>query len=79
MVIGIPSCITGVETKAVYDAAMKSGAGEVKVIEESESYLTTFKGVQGFLFNVCKNLGEDRPSKSLEVADFIRKIYSKIK
>ncbi|MBF9679034.1 DNA primase, partial [Streptococcus pseudopneumoniae] len=37
----------------------------IKAIEESESYLTTFKGVQGFLFNVCKNLGEDRPSKSL--------------
>ena len=45
----------------------------IKVIEESESYLTTFKGVQGFLFNVCKNLGEDRPSKSLGVADFLRK------
>ena len=44
-----------------------------KAIEESESYLTTFKGVQGFLFNVCKNLGEDRPSKSLGVADFLRK------
>ncbi len=35
MVIGIPSCITGVETKAVHDIAMKSGAGDVKVVEES--------------------------------------------
>lgn len=35
MVIGIPSCITGVETKAVHDIAMKAGAGYVKVIEES--------------------------------------------
>lgn len=35
MVIGIPSCITDVETRAVYDAAMRAGAGDVKVVEES--------------------------------------------
>lgn len=44
-----------------------------KAIEESGSYLETFKGIQGFLFNVCKNLGEAKPSKSLGVADFLRK------
>ena len=46
---------------------------QIKPIGEPESYLTTFKGVQGFLFNVCKNLGEAKPSKSLGVADFLRK------
>lgn len=35
MVIGIPSCITEVETRAVYDAAIRAGAGDVKVVEES--------------------------------------------
>jgi len=35
MVIGIPSCITDVETRAVYDAAVRAGAGDVKVVEES--------------------------------------------
>ncbi len=35
MVIGIPSGITAVERKAVYDAAIKAGAGDVKVVEES--------------------------------------------
>jgi len=35
MVIGIPSCITDVEMRAVYDAAMRAGAGDVKVVEES--------------------------------------------
>ncbi|MBQ7613161.1 MAG: rod shape-determining protein [Spirochaetaceae bacterium] len=35
MVIGIPSCITDVERRAVNDSALKAGAGEVKVLEES--------------------------------------------
>lgn len=35
MVIGVPSCITDVERRAVYDSAVKAGAREVKVIEES--------------------------------------------
>lgn len=35
MVIGIPSCITDVESNAVYESAMKAGAGDVKVLEES--------------------------------------------
>lgn len=35
MKIGIPSCITEVEKKAVEEAAMKAGAKDVKVIEES--------------------------------------------
>ncbi len=35
MVIGVPSCITEVERRAVEEAAYKSGAREVKVIEES--------------------------------------------
>ena len=35
MVIGIPSCITDVESRAVNDSALKAGAGEVKVLEES--------------------------------------------
>jgi len=35
MVIGIPSCITEVEMRAVYDAAIRAGAGDVKVVEES--------------------------------------------
>lgn len=35
MVIGIPSCITEVEMRAVYDAAVRAGAGDVKVVEES--------------------------------------------
>ena len=46
----------------------------IKVIEESESYLTTFKGVQGFLFNVCKNLGEDRPSNLWGLLTFLESI-----
>lgn len=35
MVIGIPSCITDVENRAVKDSALKAGASDVKVIEES--------------------------------------------
>ena len=35
MRIGIPSCITEVERRAVQEAALKAGAKEVKVIEES--------------------------------------------
>jgi len=35
MVIGIPSCITDVENRAVKDSAYKAGAREVQVIEES--------------------------------------------
>ena len=35
MVIGVPSCITEVERRAVEDAAYKAGAREVKVIHES--------------------------------------------
>lgn len=35
MVIGVPSCITEVEERAVQDAAYKAGAREVKVIAES--------------------------------------------
>jgi len=35
MVIGVPSCITEVERRAVEDSAMKAGAREVKIIEES--------------------------------------------
>ncbi len=35
MVIGVPSCITEVEERAVQDAAYKAGAREVKVISES--------------------------------------------
>ena len=35
MKIGIPSCITEVERRAVIEAALKAGAKEVEVIEES--------------------------------------------
>lgn len=35
MVIGIPSCITDVESRAVHESALKAGAGEVDVREES--------------------------------------------
>jgi rod shape-determining protein MreB len=35
MVIGVPSCITEVERRAVEECAFKSGARDVKVIEES--------------------------------------------
>jgi len=35
MVIGVPTCITEVERRAVEEAAYKAGAREVKVIEES--------------------------------------------
>lgn len=35
MKIGIPSCITDVERRAVIEAALKSGAKEVEVIQES--------------------------------------------
>ena len=35
MKIGIPSCITQVERRAVIEAALKAGAKEVAVIEES--------------------------------------------
>ncbi|MBQ3965908.1 MAG: rod shape-determining protein [Treponema sp.] len=35
MKIGIPSCITDVERRAVVEAALKAGAKEVEVIEES--------------------------------------------
>ncbi len=37
VVIGIPSCITDVESGAVYESAVKAGAGEVEVIEESRA------------------------------------------
>ncbi len=37
MKIGIPSCITVVERRAVIEAAMKAGAKEVSVIEESRA------------------------------------------
>src|SRR5574344_1862464 len=35
MVIGIPSCITEVERRAVEESAQKAGARDVQVIEES--------------------------------------------
>jgi rod shape-determining protein MreB len=35
MVIGVPTCITEVERRAVEESAYKAGAREVKVIEES--------------------------------------------
>lgn len=35
MVIGVPSCITEVERRAVEESALKAGAREVKIIEES--------------------------------------------
>lgn len=35
MVIGVPSCITDVEKRAVEESAYKAGAREVKIIEES--------------------------------------------
>jgi rod shape-determining protein MreB len=35
MVIGVPSCITDVEKRAVIESAEKAGAREVRVIEES--------------------------------------------
>ena len=35
MVIGVPSCITEVERRAVEESAFKAGAREVKVIDES--------------------------------------------
>jgi rod shape-determining protein MreB len=34
VVVGVPTAITNVETRAVYDAAMSGGAGEVYIIEE---------------------------------------------
>ena len=37
MKIGIPSCITQVERRAVIEAALKAGAKEVEVIEESKA------------------------------------------
>ena len=37
MKIGIPSCITDVEKRAVIEAALKAGAKEVEVIEESKA------------------------------------------
>lgn len=37
MKIGIPSCITEVERRAVIEAALKAGAKEVEVIEESKA------------------------------------------
>ena len=37
MKIGIPSCVTDVERSAVIEAAMKAGAKEVEVIEESRA------------------------------------------
>ncbi|MBD5404270.1 MAG: rod shape-determining protein [Treponema sp.] len=37
MKIGIPSCITDVERRAVIEAALKAGAKEVEVIEESKA------------------------------------------
>jgi rod shape-determining protein MreB len=35
MVIGVPSCITEVERRAVYESAFRAGARDVKIIEES--------------------------------------------
>lgn len=35
VVIGIPTCITDVESNAVHESALKAGAGTVEVIEES--------------------------------------------
>ena len=46
---------------------------QIKPIEEPESYLTSFKGIQRFLANECQNLGKSRPSKPLGVANFLRK------
>lgn len=46
---------------------------QIKPIGESESYLTSFKGIQRFLSNECPNLGKSRPSKPLGVANFLRK------
>jgi len=37
MVIGVPSCITEVEKRAVVESAYKAGARDVKVIEESRA------------------------------------------
>ena len=37
MKIGIPSCVTDVERRAVIEAALKAGAKEVEVIEESQA------------------------------------------
>ena len=37
MKIGIPSCVTEVERRAVIEAALKAGAKEVEVIEESKA------------------------------------------
>ena len=37
MNIGIPSCVTDVERRAVIEAALKAGAKEVEVIEESKA------------------------------------------
>ena len=37
MKIGIPTCITEVESRAVVEAAMKAGAKEVSIIEESRA------------------------------------------
>lgn len=37
MKIGIPSCVTDVERRAVIEAALKAGAKEVEVIEESKA------------------------------------------
>ena len=37
MKIGIPSCVTDVERRAVSEAALKAGAKEVEVIEESKA------------------------------------------
>ncbi|MCL2521190.1 MAG: rod shape-determining protein [Spirochaetaceae bacterium] len=35
MVIGVPSCITEVEKRAVFESAYRSGARDVKIVEES--------------------------------------------
>jgi len=37
VVIGIPSCITDVESSAVHESALKAGAGSVEVLEESRA------------------------------------------
>jgi len=37
VVVGIPTCITDVESSAVYESAIKAGAREVEVVEESRA------------------------------------------
>jgi len=53
MVIGVPSCITDVERRAVIESAEKSGAREVRVIEES---LAAAIGAQIPIFDPAGNM-----------------------